>query len=546
MENAAVGQTPPPEPDGSAVAGRTGPRRWARPLLPGLVAGLGALALALFIAEQFQTPFLANLAIDSSSSILSPSGLSRVMAWVGEAGKAATLAGLLALQFAIYLILWASGTRRLPAAAGARRRLTVALAQIAAALALFTLLAGFFAVSADSTTLRGGEWGEFIGLTLGYAVLFAALAHGLDLRLLAWPLRPAAAFPAPPAQPRPLPGWLGREATRRAVLTMALGLATSGIAVYYLGRTVALTAGTGVQRFLNGIWSPAITPTADFYVVSKNIFDPQVDGDSWRLTVDGLVERPLELSLADLQALPTTTDTNTLICISNRVGDQLISNATWSGAQLREILERAGVQPAARFLKFTSADDYTESLPLDAALDENVRLVWLMNEEPLTRKHGYPLRAIIPGRYGMKNSKWITQITLQEEETRGYWVQRGWSLTAFIKTMSRIDVPGRGSHTVPGPSGVRGIAFAGDRGIDHLEVSLDDGETWHEARLEQLLSPFSWTRWQYDYEAETQGYTLRVRATDRNGVLQTMERTDTLPDGASGYHRRTVQPPRDL
>ena len=80
---------------------------------------------------------------------------------------------------------------------------------------------------------------------------------------------------------------------------MALGLATSGIAVYYLGRTVALTAGTGVQRFLNGIWSPAITPTADFYVVSKNIFDPQVDGDSWRLTVDGLVERPLELSLAE-------------------------------------------------------------------------------------------------------------------------------------------------------------------------------------------------------------------------------------------------------
>ena len=240
-------------------------------------------------------------------------------------------------------------------------------------------------------------------------------------------------------------------------------------------------------------------------MVSKNIFDPQVDGDSWRLTVDGLVERPLELSLADLQALPTTTDTNTLICISNRVGGQLISNATWSGAQLREVLERAGVQPAARFLKFTSADDYTESLPLDAALDENVRLVWLMNEEPLTRKHGYPLRAIIPGRYGMKNPKWITRITLQEEETRGYWVQRGWSLTAFIKTMSRIDVPGRGSHTVPGPSGVRGIAFAGDRGIDRLEVSLDDGETWHEARLERPISPFSWTRWQYDYQAETQG-----------------------------------------
>ena len=203
--------------------------------------------------------------------------------------------------------------------------------------------------------------------------------------------------------------------------------------------------------------------------------------------------------------MPTTTGFNTLMYISYRVGGELIGNASWTGVALRDVLLRAGVDPEAAYLKFTSADNYEESLPIAAAMHEDVRLVWRMNNAPLTRKHGFPLRALVPGRYGMKNPKWITRLTLEREEAEGYWAARGWSHTAFVQTMSRFDVPGRNSRIVAGLSALRGIAFAGERGISGVEISTDHGETWNDARVHQPLSDFTWVRWQYDFEARPPG-----------------------------------------
>ena len=168
-------------------------------------------------------------------------------------------------------------------------------------------------------------------------------------------------------------------------------------------------------------------------------------------------------------------------------------------------------------------------------------LVWLMNGEPLTRKHGFPLRALVPGRYGMKNPKWITDLTLERKEPEGYWAARGWSRTAFIQPMSRFDVPGRNNRVPAGLSPLRGIAFAGERGIARVEVSVDGGVTWNDATLQPPLSDFTWLRWHYDFEAKPPRHTLVVRATDSTGRRQVMEPRDPLPEGATGFHRRPVR-----
>ena len=518
----------------------------------GRVAGGGAAAVAAlgfgyFAALEFDTPYLANLAIDASSSVLSPGGLSQVMEIIGEVGKAATFAGVLALQFTVYVVIWSL----VPAAPGmpVGGRVRDAISRIAVAAGIFVAIAGFFALAADTPPLTGWEWGELALLALVEATAFVGFALALNLAL-------------PPllqgARPRPVPTSASDEidevfavdatgvVSRRQFMRVAwvMGAGTASIAAaWYLGRSVAATARTGVLRAMDGMWSEDVTPTDDFYVVSKNIagFDPDVSLPGWRLIVDGLVDEELELTLADLQTMPVTTGFNTLMCISYRVGGELIGNAGWTGVALRDVLQRAGVDPEAAYLKFTSADDYTESLPLEAAMDEDARLVWLMNDEPLTRKHGFPLRALVPGRYGMKNPKWITRLTLEPEEVEGYWAARGWSRSAFIQTMSRFDVPGRNTRIAAGLSALRGVAFAGERGISRVEVSVDSGESWTDAEVRPPLSDLSWVRWEHDFQAEPPRQTVVVRATDGTGRRQIMEARDPLPEGATGYHRRPVR-----
>ncbi len=506
---------------------------------PGAVGAVGALAAWLLVVQEFEAPYLGNLIVDASSSVLSPSGFTVALDIVGQAGKAITLATTVALQFAVFVLLWAWGTQYLETRDGLRRRWPFAAIQLGMAFALFVILAAIFDLAAVSSVFSTGDWLRYLWQTAAFTALFIAVAHAIDRLGAPAPEAVARAAPtAAAAAPRRV-ALLDRAETRRGVLALAGGMAVFLTAAIFLGRVVADTAATGVRKSFLGRLPPWLTPNEAFYTVSKNFFDPVVDGATWRLRIDGLVDAPREFTLDELRAFPAGESTNTLMCISYEPGDDLISNAKWVGVSLRDVLAEAGVQPRATHIQFTSADDYVESHALDYARDPRVRLVWEMNGEPLPHKHGFPLRLLAPGRYGIKNPKWITRITLIEGDIQGYWQQRGWDQEGVIKTMSRIDVPARGARGEPGRALVEGIAFAGERGVERVEVSTDDGQTWADADLHDApTAPLAWRFWSFEFDAEVGAHQLRARATDATGAPQIAEESSALPDGSSGYHRR--------
>jgi DMSO/TMAO reductase YedYZ molybdopterin-dependent catalytic subunit len=238
---------------------------------------------------------------------------------------------------------------------------------------------------------------------------------------------------------------------------------------------------------LKGI-SPEVTPTSDFYTVSKNFIDPVVAVGSWKLKIDGLVDRPFELTYDQLTSLPMSEGYYTLMCISNEVGGDLWGNAHWRGVKLKYLLEQAGVHTDALKAMFTAADDYKDSVKLDRALHPDTLLAWEMNGEPLKKEHGFPARLLIPGIYGMKNVKWLNGITIINNDFKGFWQSQGWDDAAPYQTESRLDVP-RGREVVPaGSLSVGGVAFGGDRGIQSVEVSTDAGQTWESAQVKPGLA----------------------------------------------------------
>jgi hypothetical protein len=270
-------------------------------------------------------------------------------------------------------------------------------------------------------------------------------------------------------------------------------------------------------------------------VISKNFLDPEVDEGTWALEIAGAVANPRRFGYIDLLQLPATEQLTTLTCISNKVGGDLISNARWTGVPLAYLLAAAGPRPEAGELAIYAHDGYTESFPLSKALEPSTLAVYLMNGEPLPRRHGYPVRLVVPGKYGIKNVKWVHKIELISGDFKGYWQQRGWTDDATIRTMSRIDVPGSRAIVGRKPLEIGGIAFAGDRGISRVEYSVD-GVDWVEARIEQV-APLSWVIWRSTWNPPGPGtYRITVRATDGNGEAQTERVSKPIPDGATGLH----------
>ena len=295
-----------------------------------------------------------------------------------------------------------------------------------------------------------------------------------------------------------------------------------------------------------------ITSNADFYIVTKNAGgDPVLEVTEWRLRIDGEVGRPVELDYASLRRLPAVEVTKTLECISNFVakcelapfGCDLISTARWRGVRVGDVLALAGgARPGAASLATFGADEFTTSLPLEVALAPETLLVYEMNGQVLPREHGYPVRMLVPGRYGMKNAKWVVALRVMNREFVDWYGQRGWSRTAVVKTMSRIDVPAPGATLAPGEHRLAGIAYAGDRGVASVEFSADGGATWAVAEL--LDSPAAvagrdvWVRWQGTFVVGpgAQGpITLVARATDATGATQPEPFVLPQPDGGSGW-----------
>lgn len=322
-------------------------------------------------------------------------------------------------------------------------------------------------------------------------------------------------------------------------LSAGSGLLVSGGAAALLRyvfapSTEAVSSSVGGETLL-----PGITSQSEFYSISKNLeaFDPKLSEAKWSLKVGGLVKNPRSYTLTELKAQPQRNIEATMVCISNAVGGGLIGNAIWNGSSLRRLLEEVGIDPKARFINWRAADGYIESLPLAAALEDDVLLVHGWNGQPLSQKHGFPLRVLIPGRLGMKQPRWITEIELSDKPAVGYWVERGWSKDAFVQTMSRIDSPAESAVSLKAAEikEVSGIAFAGEQTITKVEVTVDGGATWLEAELLPRRSTHAWQIWRVAWQPQSGSHQLAVRAY-ANGVLQTEAIRDALPEASSGWH----------
>ncbi|MBA3329450.1 MAG: molybdopterin-dependent oxidoreductase [Actinobacteria bacterium] len=284
-----------------------------------------------------------------------------------------------------------------------------------------------------------------------------------------------------------------------------------------------------------------ITPVDRFYVVTKNFVDPRVDRDRWRLELGGLVERPRTFTWEDIAALPAVDQETTLECISNGVGAGLISNAVWTGVPLRRLLEAAGPRAGATRVFLHAADGFTHATSLERGLRGTTLLAHRMNGEPLDDRHGFPLRLIVPGAYGELSVKWIDRIEVVDDDREGYYERQGWRAER-VHTMSRIDVPGDGQTLrAGGQVTLGGVAFAGDRGISEVDVSVDGARSWSRAKLDYAPSRLTWALWSMRLGPLPAGsYEIVARATDGEGERQSLVEDDSVPDGASGLHRVTV------
>jgi DMSO/TMAO reductase YedYZ molybdopterin-dependent catalytic subunit len=289
--------------------------------------------------------------------------------------------------------------------------------------------------------------------------------------------------------------------------------------------------------------TPLVVPSDRFYRIDTALLVPQVDVATWKLSVTGMVDRPFTLTYDELLAMPLFEQYVTIACVSNRVGEDLVGNALWTGVRLKDLLEMAAVQSGATQIVGRSVDGFTVGFPTAWAIaPEREPMVAVgMNRDVLPADHGYPARLIIPGLYGyVSATKWLRSIELTTREAvDGYWIPLGWAKDAPILTQSRIDSPRNGDALAVGPVAVAGVAWAPDRGITKVEVRFDDGD-WQDAPISRPISSATWVQWLVNWTPAAGKHTIEVRATDGSGDVQTADRTAPAPDGARGHHRISV------
>jgi DMSO/TMAO reductase YedYZ molybdopterin-dependent catalytic subunit len=383
------------------------------------------------------------------------------------------------------------------------------------------------------------------------AAIMAAFSVGISVITLPWLLRMAA--------PRTAEAARMLDFDRRRFLGTSVALAGAAVTSGVIGRVLlerrataaaavpdvpaagatAAPLPTGAELPVEGI-SPLVTSNRYFYRIDTTLLTPRLDASKWSLSVSGMVDHPFTIDYQELLAMPLVEQYVTIACVSNEVGGDLVGNALWRGARLRDLLDRAGVQAGATQVVGRSRDtDFTAGFPtawLDAP-DREALVAVAMNGEPLPPEHGYPARLIVPGLFGyVSATKWLTDIELTTLEAfDGYWVPLGWAKEAPILTQSRIDVPRNGSSLPVGVQPVAGVAWAPDRGVSAVEVQIDDGP-WEQAEVSTPISDATWVQWLYRWQAAPGTHTLRVRATDGDGEVQTEQVTRPPPDGARGHH----------
>ena len=303
---------------------------------------------------------------------------------------------------------------------------------------------------------------------------------------------------------------------------------------YTAGTIAALQPATGTR--------PEYTPLSDHYRIDISVGGaPNIDGETYRLPITGLVGEPLELSLQQLrEEFEPVEQIVTLACISNRVGGTLTSTTRWTGARLADVLDRAAPLANAAYLRIEAADNFFEWVSLEQIrADPRVILCYAWDGQPLLPKHGFPLRIYLPDIFGMKQPKWITSFELVEEWGEGYWVRRGWDEVARMRTTAVVDTVATnsvyrsesGDAFVP----IGGIAHAGARGVSRVQVQIDDGE-WQDAQIRTPMADTTWALWRYDWPFAEGMHTFTVRCFEYDGTAQIVQRMGSRPSGATGLH----------
>jgi DMSO/TMAO reductase YedYZ molybdopterin-dependent catalytic subunit len=394
----------------------------------------------------------------------------------------------------------------------------------------------------------------------GVAAAAAAVSVGAGLWVLGWLLdRSGASAPAATKGTTlaKMPDW-----SRRSFLIRAGGVGVGAVVAGAVGRSLlerqrvapvgsgppippasvtvaALATGADLSTTIKDL-TPIVMPNDSFYRIDISLLTPIVDTATWTLRIHGLVDRETVLTWAQLIALPMFEQYITLSCVSNEVGGKLVGNAKWTGVRLRDVLDIAGVQSSATQLVGHSVDDFTAGTPMAWVMDPSREpmIAVKMNDEPLPPIHGYPARVIIPGLYGyVSATKWVTALELTTLEAfNGYWIDLGWAKDGPILTQSRIDTPRGG--VAAGQVQIAGIAWAPDRGVSRVEVSIDG--VWRDARLSTPISNATWVQWVTDWAATPGNHVVQVRATDGTGMVQTEEPSPPAPDGARGWHTVNV------
>ncbi len=376
--------------------------------------------------------------------------------------------------------------------------------------------------------------------------LLGAAAAALALQAFAWPNRRR------PGNEQPS---MSQPPSRRRFLATAGVVAAGAVAAAAAGRALDSRFNAAASRLAlslprarrplppvpAGVQADGavsfFTANADFYRIDTALTVPQVPIDTWTLRVHGRVDRELTLTYQDLIERELVESDITLTCVSNTVGGELLGTARWLGVRLDQLLAEAGVDPQADQIVGRSVDGYTCGFPT-AALDGRDALVAIgMNGEPLPLAHGFPARLIVPGLYGyVSATKWLTEIEVTTfADFDHYWVPRGYSAEAPIKLQSRIDRP-RGLDRIPaGPFVIGGVAWAQTIGIAAVQVRIDDGE-WLDATLADEANDATWRQWSMPWDATPGRHSVTVRAIDRTGAIQTEERSEPLPNGATGHH----------
>jgi DMSO/TMAO reductase YedYZ molybdopterin-dependent catalytic subunit len=328
---------------------------------------------------------------------------------------------------------------------------------------------------------------------------------------------------------------------RRAFVLGTIGVAVAGGGVALMRKLYrAATFSYDGTEYKGRIVQP-ITPNELFYCVTKNVVDPTVDVDLWHLEIGGLVQNPATWRFQDLMGFKPATQETTLMCISNGLDAGLMSNAVWKGVPLHDLLDQAGVLSGAARVRFQAVDNYTDTIPLEKAMEPTTLLAYEINGAPLPDRHGYPLRAIVPGYFGEKNVKWLTRIEVADANAKGFYQKQGWGPDFIVPTRSRIDVPdGWSSFSLSKltvPIELKGVAFGGDRGVSRVEFSFDSGNTWSDAEIYYSGNPLAWSLWKTQWMPAAPGdYTLVVRATDGEGHVQKWDEGRGPFSGTAGLH----------